>query len=96
MLWARPRIDGLVGSGSARWSNAKALGAFPPLAALAVLLTGPMLISPVTVVTALGGPQWPAVVLLVVGYCAVTVTALRSAKRVSAQSIEHPVRVGVR
>ncbi|OBG99025.1 hypothetical protein A5697_14630 [Mycobacterium sp. E3251] len=80
MLWAAPRIDGLAGSGIARWSNAKAMGAFPPLAALMVLVTGPILMSPVTVVTALGGRQWPVVVMLVVGYCAVTVTALRSAK----------------
>ncbi|OBF59445.1 hypothetical protein A5756_05610 [Mycobacterium sp. 852002-53434_SCH5985345] len=80
MLWAAPRIDGLASSGIARWSNAKAMGAFPPLAALVVLLTGPILMSPVTVVTALGGPQWPVVVMLVVGYCAVTVTALRSVK----------------
>ncbi|GAA4540500.1 hypothetical protein [Mycobacterium paraffinicum] len=80
MFWAVPRIDGSTSSGIVRWSNAKAFGAFPPLAALAVLLAGPILMSPVTVVTALGGPQWPVAVSLVIAYCAVTVTALRCAR----------------
>lgn len=78
MLWASSRIDG--DKGSAQWSSTKALGAFPPLAALAVLVLGPILMSPVTIVTALGGPQWPVAVLLVAGYTAVAVTALRSAR----------------
>ena len=76
MLWALPRIEGI----SPRWSNAKALGAFPPLAAFAVLVAGPVLMSPVTVVTALGGPQWPLVMLLVGSYIAVVVIALRTAR----------------
>ena len=80
MLWALPRIDAAASNGAARWSNAKALVAFPALAALAVLVLGPILMSPFTIVTALGGPQWPVVVLLVAGYTAVAVTALRSAR----------------
>jgi hypothetical protein len=79
MLWALPRIDAAANNGPARWSNAKALGAFPPLAAVAVLVVGPILMSPVMIVTALGGRQWPLVVLLVTGYSVVAVTALRSA-----------------
>jgi hypothetical protein len=78
MLWALPRIDAGE-NGSARWSNAKALGAFPPLAALTVLVIGPFLLLPVTGVTALGGPQWPVIALLVAAYTAVAVVALRTA-----------------
>ena len=81
MLWALPRIDMTTQRRIARWSNAKALAAFPPLAALTVLVPGPILMSPVTIVTALGGPQWPVVALLVNGYIAVAVAALRTAKR---------------
>jgi hypothetical protein len=80
MLWALPRIDAVAENGAARWSNAKALGAFPPLAALTVLVIGPFLLLPVTVVAALGGPQWPVVVLLVAAYTAVGVVALRTAR----------------
>jgi uncharacterized membrane protein SirB2 len=80
MLWALPRIDAIAGSRVSRWSDAKALGAFPVVAALTVLVIGPILMSPVTIVTALGGPQWPVVVLLVVGYTAVAATALRPAR----------------
>ncbi|OBB63614.1 hypothetical protein A5781_22390 [Mycobacterium sp. 852002-30065_SCH5024008] len=80
MLRALPRIDVAVSNGAARWSNANALGAFPALAALAVLMLGPILISPVVIVTALGGPQWPIVMLLVAAYTAVAVTALHSAR----------------
>jgi hypothetical protein len=80
MLWALPRIDAVANISAARWTNATALGAFPPLAALAVLVLGPILMSPVTIVTALGGPQWPVVVLLVAAYSVVAVTALRSAE----------------
>ncbi len=79
MLWALPRMDAAANGGAARWSDAKALGAFPPLAAVAVLVLGPVLMSPVMIVTALGGPQWPLVVLLVAGYTAAAATALRSA-----------------
>jgi hypothetical protein len=79
MLWALRRIDGADNS-AARWSNAKALGAFPPLAALTVLAIGPFLLLPVTGVTALGGPQWPVVALLITAYIAVAVIALRSAR----------------
>jgi hypothetical protein len=79
MLWALPRIDAGE-NGGARWSNAKALGMFPPLAALTVLATGPFLLLPVTGVTALGGPQWPVVALLIAAYTAVAVIALRTAK----------------
>jgi hypothetical protein len=78
MLWSLPRIDAGE-NGAARWSNAKALGAFPPLAALTVLVIGPFLLLPVTGVTALGGPQWPVVALLVAAYTAVAVVALRTA-----------------
>ncbi|MEB4207743.1 hypothetical protein [Mycobacterium sp. 94-17] len=78
-LWALPRIDGTA-TAPARWSTAKALGAFPPLAALAVLVGGPILMSPLTVVSALKGPQWPLAALLVATYCAIAVTALRSAR----------------
>lgn len=80
MLWALPRIDAAADNVAAQWSNAKSLGAFPPLAALAVLVLGPILMSPVTIVTVLGGPQWPVVVLLVAGYTAVAVSALRGAR----------------
>lgn len=81
MLWAQPRIDGAAKGGFAgRWSNAKALGVFPPMAAAAVLVVGPIVMAPVTIVTALGGPQWPVVVVLVAGYTAVAVTALRFAR----------------
>jgi hypothetical protein len=72
MLWARPRIDG--------WSNAKALGGFPPVAALTVLIAGPILLSPIMIPTALGARQWPLVALLVAGYIAVTIAALRTAR----------------
>ena len=80
MLWAMPRVDGVAEGGAVRWSNAKALGAFPPLAALTVLVIGPFLLVPVTGVTALGGPQWPVVALLVAAYAAVAVVALRTAR----------------
>jgi len=73
MLWALPRID--------RWPNAKAVGVFPPLAALTVLIVGPILLLPIMIPTALGGRQWPLVVLLVAGYVAVTIAALRTARR---------------
>jgi hypothetical protein len=79
MLWALRRIDAGE-NGGARWSNAKALGMFPPLAALTVLAIGPFLLMPVTGVTALGGPQWPVVALLVAVYTAVAVVALRTAR----------------
>jgi hypothetical protein len=79
MLWALRRVDAGENS-AARWSNAKALGMFPPLAALAVLAIGPFLLVPVTGVTALGGPQWPVVALLIAAYIAVAVIALRTAR----------------
>jgi hypothetical protein len=79
MLRALRRIDGAENSES-RWSNAQALGAFPPLAALTVLAIGPFLLVPITGVTALGGPQWPVVVLLIAAYTAVAVVALRTAR----------------
>src|ERR1700761_7947003 len=79
MLWALPRTDAGE-NGAARWSNAKALGMFPPLAALTVLAIGPFLLLPVTVVTTIGGPQWPVVALWVAGYGAVAVVALRTAR----------------
>jgi hypothetical protein len=72
MLWALPRVDG--------WSKAKALGGFPLVAALTVLIVGPVLLSPIMIATALGGPQWPLVVLLVAGYIAVAVAALRTTR----------------
>lgn len=78
MLWALPRID--TAAQRQRWSDAKALGAFPLLAALTVLVTGPILMSPITIVTAFGGPQWPVVMLLVAGYTAVALTAFRTAR----------------
>lgn len=80
MLWARPRIDLTTEARAGRWSDARALGAFPVLAAIAVLIIGPILMSPITIITALGGPQWPVVVALVVGYVAVAVFALRAAR----------------
>jgi hypothetical protein len=80
LLWARPRIDATAKGRVSRWSDAKALGAFPLLAALAVLVIGPILMSPVTIVSALGGPQWPVVLLLVLGYTAVAITALATAR----------------
>jgi len=79
MLWALRRIDG-AGNRAAGWSNAKALGMFPPLAALTVLAIGPFLLLPVTGITALGGPQWPVVALLIAAYIAVAVVALRTAR----------------
>jgi hypothetical protein len=79
MLWATRRIDAGENS-AARWSNAKALGAFPPLAALTVLAIGPFLLVPVTGVTVLGGPQWPVVALLIAAYTVLAVVALRTAK----------------
>jgi len=72
MLWALPRVDG--------WSKAKALGGFPLVAALTVLIVGPILLSPIMIATALGGRQWPLVVLLVAGYVAVAVAALRTTR----------------
>jgi hypothetical protein len=80
MLWALPRIDAIADRRASRWSDAKALGAFPLVAALTVLVIGPILMSPVTIVSALGGPQWPVVVLMVVGYTVVAITALASAR----------------
>jgi hypothetical protein len=79
MLRALPRIDASE-NGGARWSNAKALGMFPPLAALTVLAIGPFLLLPVTGITALGGPQWPVVALLIAAYTAVAAIALRTAR----------------
>jgi hypothetical protein len=78
MLWALRRVDAGE-NGHARWSNAKALGMFPPLAGLTVLTIGPFLLLPVTGVTALGGPQWPVVALLIAAYAAVAVVTLRTA-----------------
>jgi hypothetical protein len=80
MFWARPRIDDSIERIAPQWSNAKALGGFPLLAALTVLIVGPILLSPIMIATALGGPQWPLVVLLVAGYIAVAVAALRTAQ----------------
>jgi hypothetical protein len=80
MLWALPRVDGTVERIAPPWSNAKALGGFPPLAALTVLIAGPILLSPIMIPTALGGRQWPLVALLVAGYIAVAVAALRAAR----------------
>lgn len=80
MLWALPRIDATAEGRVSRWSDAKALGAFPLFAALTVLVIGPILMSPVTIVSALGGPQWPVVLLLVVGYTAAAITALGTAR----------------
>lgn len=80
MLRAQPRIDASVESVDKRWSNVKALAGFPPLAALTVLIVGPILLSPIMIATALGGPQWPLVVLLVAGYVAVTLVARRTAR----------------
>jgi hypothetical protein len=57
MLLALPRIDAAADSAS-RWWCAKSLGVFVPLAVLAVLVGGPILLTPLTIVTALGGPQW--------------------------------------
>src|SRR6201996_1682450 len=79
MLWAMRRIDAGE-NGAARWSNAKALGMFPPLAALTVLAIGPFLLLPVGGVPTIGGPQWPVVALLVAGYGAVAVVALRTSR----------------
>jgi hypothetical protein len=79
MLWAVPRIDPTASS-AARWSSAKSFGVFAPLAALAVLVGGPILLTPLTIVTALGAPQWPLVVMLVAAYVAVAATALRAAR----------------
>jgi hypothetical protein len=77
MLWALPRIDAAADNAS-RWSCAKSLGVFAPLAAVAVLVGGPILLMPMTIVTALGGPQWPLAALLVVAYAAIAVAALRT------------------
>lgn len=76
MLWALPRIDGAQTS----WSNARSFGVFVPLSALAVLVGGTILLSPLTVVTLLGAPQWPLVLLLVSAYAAIAVSALRTAR----------------
>ena len=73
MLWAVPRLE------PSGWSNAKSFGVFAPLAALAVLVGGTILLTPLTVVTILGAPQWPLVVALVAAYVAVAATALRTA-----------------
>jgi hypothetical protein len=72
MLWALPRVDG--------WSKAKVLGGFPLVAALTVLIVGPILLSPIMIATALGGPQWPLVVLLVAVYIGVAIAALRTTR----------------
>ncbi|WP_460354487.1 hypothetical protein [Mycobacterium sp. ZZG] len=80
MLWAMPRIDTTAEGFMPRWSHAKALFAFPPLAALTVLIVGPILMLPVTVATALGLPQWPVVVALIAGYVVVAAIALRTAR----------------
>ncbi len=79
MLWAVQRIDSSP-SDVPGWSNAKSFGVFAPLAALAVLVGGSMLLIPLTIGTALGAPQWPFVVLLVAGYAAVATMALRTAR----------------
>lgn len=74
MLWAVPRLE------PSGWSNAKAFGGFAPLAALAVLVGGTILLTPLTVATLLGAPQWPLVVALVAAYAIVAATALRTAR----------------
>lgn len=74
MMWAVPRID------PSGWSNAKSFGVFAPLAALAVLVGGTILLTPLTVATVLGAPQWPLVVALVAVYAVVAATALRTAR----------------
>jgi len=80
MLWALPRIDATVEGIAPRWSDAKALGGFPLLAAVTVLIVGPILLSPIMIPTALGSRQWPLVVLLVAGYVAIAIAALRRAR----------------
>ena len=80
VLWARPRIDVPADVPARRWSSAKVFGAFPPLVAATVLIVGPLLLSPLTVVTLLGAPQWPVAALLVAGYVGVAIVALRAAR----------------
>lgn len=80
MLWALPRVDGAVDGAVARWSPGKALAVFAPLAAIAVMVGGSFLLTPLTVGTLLGAPQWPIALTLVVGYVAVAVLALRTAR----------------
>jgi uncharacterized membrane protein SirB2 len=77
MLRAVPYIDGAARS---RWSNTRCLAVFAPLNAVAVIASGCLLLIPLTVVTFLGGPQWPVVVALVLGYLAVAAVALQAAK----------------
>lgn len=78
MLRFLPRIDAVVGSPD-RWSNARVLGVFPPIAAAIVLLCGTVLCAPVAAVTYLGGRQWPVVATLVVIYTVIAIQALRKA-----------------
>jgi uncharacterized membrane protein SirB2 len=78
MLRFLPRIDAGVGSPH-RWSNARTLGVFPPIAAAIVLLCGSVLCAPVAAVTYLGGRQWPVVLTLVVIYAVIAGRALRNA-----------------
>jgi hypothetical protein len=84
MLRARRFIDG---PGTRSWSNARAFGLFAPLTAVGVIVVGTVALTPLTVITLLGGPQWPLVAALVLGYLAVTAMALRAAEP-PAQRIE--------
>jgi hypothetical protein len=77
MLGARRHLDG---PGGARWSTRRALGLQAPLRALAVLLIGGIMLSPLTIWTFVVGPQWPFMVVLVVALVAIAVSALRVAQ----------------
>ncbi len=90
MLWAVPRIDA-----KAPWSSTRSFGVFAPLAALAVLVGGPILLTPLTIVTALGVPQWPLAVLLVAAYAAVAARALRTARPAGRIEVFTGVLVGL-
>jgi hypothetical protein len=77
MLRARPHVDGMS---EPRWRNGIALAVRAPLAAVAVLFIGTVLMLPLVGVTISFGRQWPVLVVLVAGMAAVAVSALRTAK----------------
>ncbi|MEB4209533.1 hypothetical protein OQ789_10720 [Mycobacterium sp. 94-17] len=82
MLGARRYLDG---TGEQRWTTGRALGVQAPLRAVAVLLVGFLLLSPLTIWTFVVGPQWPFMIVMVAAFCVVTVAALRSATPAAAR-----------
>ncbi len=76
MLRHIPRVDGPV---EERVGNGRLLAVQAPLAALSAIAVGLVAMSPITITSLLGIPQWIVVSLLMIGYVAVVVPAMRGA-----------------